>query len=347
MTLQCAAGDEVDRDYWVDYVRGFAALAVAFFHFNEVRPEIGVYSVLTSYGWLGVPAFFILSGYCINLAAQRTDNAGEFFIHRLFRIFPPYYFSLLVVLIVVAARVLATGTNDITQLPKTFEDVLSTVVLFLSPASNVEGINWVYWTLVYELAFYIVFAIALIRSQLTFPIVGGITICSIITEFAQLPGLFFLDHWGLFALGLGLSHLKQGQRIKASFVILGAGISIFVNQKMSEQITALLVAIFAVGVMMNLLTSKRLILPTGKFFGDISYSIYLLHVPIGVYALPMLVRPLRLDREVGLINAIAVDLSLIAGVSVVAYLSYLFVERPSIKLGRRFGARIHRRLRLA
>src|SRR5262249_54371182 len=48
--------------------------------------------------WLGVPLFFVISGYCISAtvdAAQRKGHGPtQYFIRRLRRIFPPYWIFL-------------------------------------------------------------------------------------------------------------------------------------------------------------------------------------------------------------------------------------------------------------
>lgn len=105
-----------EREYWIDYARGLAALAVEIFHANEVRDDIGLYSSVVHYGRLGVPVFFFLSGYCIQVSMETSRSAQAFLLRRLLRIYLPYWASLLVVLAVIAIRLVHTGTNDIAVL---------------------------------------------------------------------------------------------------------------------------------------------------------------------------------------------------------------------------------------
>src|SRR5262245_59812438 len=45
--------------------------------------------------WLGVPMFFVISGYCISAAVdsyrRRGSSVGTYFVRRFKRIFPPYW----------------------------------------------------------------------------------------------------------------------------------------------------------------------------------------------------------------------------------------------------------------
>ena len=101
------------RNAWLDKLRGAAALMVVFFHLNAEAGFSGnVWREIAAYGNRGVEIFFLLSGFCIYAAAQRANGVGEFAWHRWWRVFPPYYFSLLVVIGVAVARKLTVGVND-------------------------------------------------------------------------------------------------------------------------------------------------------------------------------------------------------------------------------------------
>jgi peptidoglycan/LPS O-acetylase OafA/YrhL len=77
-----------------DVLRAFAVLGVMFFH-------LGWSSF--SYGWLGVPFFFVLSGFLITgiLLDNRNSGSGSYFFtfytRRCLRIFPLYYLYIAVV----------------------------------------------------------------------------------------------------------------------------------------------------------------------------------------------------------------------------------------------------------
>src|SRR4051794_24338586 len=93
----------------VDFLRGFAALAVVFHHalFYDAPPSNPpgyfrvAYSIL-HHGQLGVPLFFVISGFCIHLNwARRYAESGQqgldflrFWKRRFHRLYPPYFIAL-------------------------------------------------------------------------------------------------------------------------------------------------------------------------------------------------------------------------------------------------------------
>ncbi|MCF3648664.1 acyltransferase family protein [Synoicihabitans lomoniglobus] len=145
------------RTLTIDGLRGLGAVMVVIFHINEgpLNPA-DTYHNVVKLGWLGVPVFFVVSGFCISNATN-TCAGLAFFARRFLRIYPPYWVSLLVVLAVVAVRVFQIGTNDVTALPHDLKSVLYTALAFVGDVSGVTSMNWVYWSLGYELAFYLHF----------------------------------------------------------------------------------------------------------------------------------------------------------------------------------------------
>src|SRR4249919_3000902 len=85
-------------------LRGLAALWVFAHHFapsdawKRAFPRL---QVLAEIGDLGVPMFFVISGYCIAAAARTSiqyDQSTRYFLYRrVRRIYPPYWFSILLV----------------------------------------------------------------------------------------------------------------------------------------------------------------------------------------------------------------------------------------------------------
>src|SRR5437867_496366 len=104
--------------YWsLDIWRGFACLAVVVYHscfyFQAERPDVNheIKEILNRF-WAGVPAFFVISGYCIAATAdstRRRGSASQYFRRRLRRIFPPYWACLLLALVGVELTTWAIG----------------------------------------------------------------------------------------------------------------------------------------------------------------------------------------------------------------------------------------------
>jgi peptidoglycan/LPS O-acetylase OafA/YrhL len=191
-----------------DVVRGLAALWVFSYHYRPSRDGIWL---LASVGDLGVPAFFVVSGYCILGAAQRTGSALTFLKRRLRRIYPTFWASLPVVM----AVPLLNGSVPLWY-SYTWKDwllILSLGRVFVGHGQPLYttflNVNAVYWSLAIEVQFYlVVFAALLWRRHF-----NRILICTTLAGFAALaiPTVrdsgFFISYWPAFAAGMGLKLL--------------------------------------------------------------------------------------------------------------------------------------------
>src|SRR5215218_1506288 len=96
----------------VDALRGIAALGVVVYHAVEQGKQalpnnllaypLRLVQFISSFGYVGVFLFFVISGFCIHLQWARTRAAGEepdvrfapFWKRRLRRLYPPYLIAL-------------------------------------------------------------------------------------------------------------------------------------------------------------------------------------------------------------------------------------------------------------
>jgi peptidoglycan/LPS O-acetylase OafA/YrhL len=109
-----------DRFAFVDALRGIAALAVAVFHLSGGASK-QFFSRLPGWvtagiewgGHLGVVVFFVISGfvmaYSLKEARPTVAFLSRFLVRRLVRLAPPYWASILLILIVPQFVSLATG----------------------------------------------------------------------------------------------------------------------------------------------------------------------------------------------------------------------------------------------
>ena len=104
---------------------------------------------MTRLGFLGVPAFFIISGYMI-FESSRKRSAEEFFVFRFSRLFPAYLFSIAMTLSV-SAYGFRLKSNYLTTL-------VATLTLSQSPL-HLISLQGSYWTLWVEIRFYLLFLI--------------------------------------------------------------------------------------------------------------------------------------------------------------------------------------------
>ena len=169
-------------------LRGIAALAVLLFHWQQFFPAGAMWlkahsvsdtvldpSIYLGFGWLGVPLFFILSGYLLGAQVTQSELSGafvsRFWARRFLRIYPAVWAELLLLLLVSAWFPDFISNAGMESLHLQF-------LLWINlPPAMATPINLVWWTLPVELCFY-----------LTLPLLGYLA--------------RFLGAWGLLVLGL-------------------------------------------------------------------------------------------------------------------------------------------------
>ena len=318
--------NQSDRFGTIDALRGGAAVAVTLFHFNESYPDLNnLYNQVLKHGWLGVPIFFVVSGFCIAASCSK-DRTTSFFIRRFLRIYPPYWASMIIVFAVVALRLMTDGVNDVTPLPKDLTAWFYTFAALTKPASSVAGINWVYWSLGYEVAFYLIVGLLAIGRRIM-PLVA-------VSLVAFLLPLFPFDLWNLFAMGISSWWIVQGhyrQGLPLLIVsILFVATQLSIDQTIAASITFLL-------IVFPIKKGGGLLLAPFRSAGTWSYSLYLIHVPIGCYLLPRYLP--FLNRRTSTLEVVLSNGFELAVCMFCAYLVYLFVERPSHEFARNISSR--------
>ncbi len=309
----------------LDALRGVAALAVCAFHFtngNETFLPEGALKFAGSFGWLGVEMFFVISGFIIPYALQRsgyrTANYGTFILKRIIRLDPPYLVGLAMIM---ALGYLSSAAPGFKGAP--FEPSFIQVALHLGYVNFLFGYPWlnpVFWTLAIELQYYLLIgllfsAVAHRSLAVRAGLFGSLAACALLV-----PGGQFIFHWlFLFMLGMAAFQLRVGLVARGPFIAwvsllgLGAWHIHGVPVAVTGVATALLLGLFEGEVKGPLV-----------WFGHISYSLYLVHVPIGG-------RVVNLgQRYVQTMPAKLAVLTLALATSVgVAWLLWRYVERPA------------------
>ncbi len=328
-----------DRQTRLDALRGLAALAVVLHHlfapweWHGSHPILKTLDAFAAWGWLGVPVFFVLSGRCVGQAWLNTPGAAHFTLRRMRRIYPAYLASLAVCLGVILLRHLITGTNDYAPLPRDLPSILAHLSLAIHPATSVPGLNWVYWSLACEMAYYLVLAGLLFtpsylgRASAWVMLNLGFSLLSLMGWGVPRTPFFFLEHWGLFALGVSLALRAAGHRLALPSLIVSA------------LYFSILTARGEAGPhhWVGVLTALILLLP-GFWWnpapdhvlvrvGIASYSLYLIHVPVGVFMVFLPAARLLGSNLMGMLAALSLGFaaSLAAG-----FAFFYLVERPCL-----------------
>jgi peptidoglycan/LPS O-acetylase OafA/YrhL len=342
----------------LEIARGCSALWVFLYHMR-FNLDPGLFRRFADCGMLGVPAFFVISGYCMMASSRSTiakgQTAGSFLRRRLRRIFPPFWASIAVCLVApffgIAIYWLRGGTLHLPNLPWYKFSMLD----WLGLASLTKGlattgathkpwaaVNSVYWSLAIEVQFYLVMAVAVLwrrgsAAVLTVATIGGVWWWR---RGPFLSGLF-MQYWAMFAFGLLLyTVLDKGFRparlfgrwsAPASILLMAALIAAtlaFTVCYPSETLERQTLFAFCCGVILwaasgvePLVQRDRLATRAMTGLGKMSYSVYLTHVPL-VSLVTAAIR-VWLPRPGTLYSLLC-----IAGTLPLAYFFYHFFEKP-------------------
>jgi len=211
----------------IDALRGLAALGVVFYHvIHQTKDPIpsGVLKwpalliqFLSSYGYIGVFLFFVISGFCIHLqwvksrANEGTGRVrfGAFWKRRIRRLYPPYVIAFALYLLVAAL------TTGLVLSRSFFYDIgMHLLMLHNLDPKTCYSINGVFWTLAVEEQLYLAYFLLLfLRTRWGWAVTLTVCLLSRVIWFAFAQGLFSFTgfsipvaegaavHWFTWALG--------------------------------------------------------------------------------------------------------------------------------------------------
>ena len=309
----------------IDQLRGIAAIMVTWFHMTNMYPE-GIVKLSGHYGWLGLEIFFVISGFIIPYAMFRNGYSikkdyGRFLLKRIIRIEPPYIMAVLFTLGLLYLSSMAPGFQGNNP-----DISLKHVFLHFGYLNGIFGYSWfnpVFWTLAIEFQFYlfISFLFPLMSSKNTF--IRSISfsfICALSLIFPQ--EIFVLHYMCLFAFGIVtfqiLCKIISMQQYFVMLIIAG----IFSYFSLGMLITSV-----AIGTSLVILFFKTKEFRVLSFLGAISYSLYLVHIPIGGRIVNIGKRFADSDVEFFFISLLATAISIVC-----AYYFYKIIEKPAMKL---------------
>lgn len=337
----------------LDFLRGIASFGVCWFHlttFHYTSPDGPFYHLVRSsgaYGWLGVEVFFVISGFVIPYSLYRAryelKNYTTFILKRVIRLDPPYLVSLVLILVLAYAYGLYTGKAAVVEGAPISVTRVALHLGYLNMFFSQPWLNPAFWTLAIEFQYYLIMGLVfpLVRSRSRWVRIAFL-ICFALPAFFDRPTLMtggvpysrFIFQFGfLFVMGIASFQrwVELIGRWEYAISICLATVGAFFTSGLAPALAGL----FAI-VCINLYNHRNFI---SAFFGNISYSLYLLHWPLGHLTLSVIG-----NKFVGAQTDIAKTgmLILTLGVCLMSsYLLYRLVERPAqqwssrIKYGRR------------
>ncbi|MGP3146745.1 acyltransferase family protein [Serratia bockelmannii] len=301
-------------------LRGIAALLVLLFHYRfylrgDDESGTTIWDALFSWGNIGVDIFFIISGFIMVYTTQHymqgCSSAKRFLLNRAIRIIPLYYFGLLVAF-------LLGGAMSTFHYPEKVQNLLSALTFTVYKTSvtphyiDAGGMYNIRWTLNYEIYFYLAFALCLMMKYriLTLICWGGL-MTYVIPAFAgfqptlsvqgydfQTPTIAFITNpllleflIGVFAGYVYLQLKRCVVSVKLPLIsnVIAIGLLCYIVFGVySGNIRALnLESTIVLGFWVLFFTLGEQVLQAYipqvlKYVGNISFSLYLLHNPIGM-----------------------------------------------------------------
>ncbi|MFB4308730.1 acyltransferase family protein [Actinomadura sp. GTD37] len=329
----------------LDLLRFIAVAAVVTHHFAGVRSTVWagrdaqkIYPELAPvahFGYLGVQLAFMISGFVILMAAW-DRRAGDFAVARVVRIYPAYWFSVVLslVLFLVCGAAVPYGDGDgpvLRFLPN---------LTMLQDGMHVASLEVVYWVLWVELHFYVLITL-LSRAGITYGRCVTFMVSWLLAgAYAKEGGsellqrLFFPETAPYFIAGMAFFLIYKFGSNTALWLIIAACFALSVHYLVDDisplnawegvheiVIPAVLAAFFALMALVALRKLSWLGWRGFTLLGAVAYPLYLMHETVARAIVKVFFPHPILDR-LTILPVITVS------VLVAALLVHWLVERP-------------------
>lgn len=316
----------------LDALRLGAALMVVAYHLigdktgawqQPTENIFGSAYTASTYGFLGVQLFFVISGFVICMSAWGR-SVGDFFVSRVVRLYPAYWLA-----VVLAAGVLVLGSGASTKI----RDVLANLTM-MQEFLGVRNLDQSYWTLAVEMIFYIFFAIVVARGLTYRRVVAFCAIWTVVALIAPKFGSPWLgtvvvaQHSAYFVAGIALYLIfRFGQNlllwsivglswlialVKLPGLAMARGVSFPVSAAI---VTLFFVVMAAVALGWFSWVTARWVTTAGA----LTYPLYLIHQTTGLAII---------ERTHAYVSPWVLIAGLTVGLLALAWLIHRLVERP-------------------
>jgi peptidoglycan/LPS O-acetylase OafA/YrhL len=338
VTLQVLKRTPKARFAFIDGLRGIAAIAVVLFH-AQAGDHIDLFPKSLqgafSYGELGVSIFFVISGFVITHSLRDLETTplgiSRFVLRRSMRLDPPYWVAIFVTISfsVISSKIVHSHiVSDYSG-----AQILAHV-FYLQEFMGYPEISSVFWTLCYEIQFYIVFSFLLCSNSKV--LITAVYIASIGWPAHWVPEVrgLFANLFYQFLLGAGAYWAWIYPKSRAWFLLYLAivlGISWSNGNKFGLMSSLTALVILAVALRGELTARLKSFL--WQRLGLISYSLYLIHNPVS--GASFRVWYILFGRSpTSEVSGLAIT---VIACLCVAALMYYTVERPCISLSKAWG----------
>ena len=298
--------------------------------------------------------FFVLSGYVLTLSLRRQNTIESsvvaisgYAIRRLFRLLPPMWASIFVMWIVLSSFPQPASDSAFSLwFTSVFPASLAPVDVFQNLGLVAFRANPVTWTMYIEIigSAFIPFSLAVCaycRLRRSFWILVALAIVTIISYPKNATGALSQTSLALiylvcFQTGIALSLFSKKSAAPFLYCVIAVGIFILEPLLSPPKYLSILMLTMASAALVNgvtkgqfeaLLTSQPF-----RFLGKVSYSLYLLHLPV-LYVTGLIAVKIGFAGP-GIVPTLLVFLVAIPLSVLVAWIGYETIERGSIAVGR-------------
>lgn len=346
----------IKRFYWIDFLRGLAAVSVLLWHYQHffyveagkstltdrtAQPFYDQLSFFYQQGGHAVQLFWVISGFVftkVYLSESDNISARKFVVHRISRLYPLHIITLCVVAFLQFVSFKLFSHYQIYPFNDAYHFLLN--ILLASDWGLQKGFsfNAPIWSVSVEVIIYFIFFLFLkfkqadIRYSIILCLLFFITSRSAGHAFSQC-GMFFFGGGIVFQIWKGFGIINKYSTLIIGLICFSLSY-LFLNlltrfgNISSGDVDLLLKCTFLVFVFagFDFLDEKSGIGRRIGLFGDLTYGSYLWHVPIQITAL-ILIEYVGIDREILSYNACLIIF--VVGVFFSAYLSLVLIEQPS------------------
>jgi peptidoglycan/LPS O-acetylase OafA/YrhL len=362
----------------LDAMRGLAALTVVTYHFRHFGGDTHAYPLAQTmvggfvfeHGWAFVDFFFVLSGvvmtyrYLEPIADHKIDGR-EFFVLRMSRLYPLHIVTLLVCAGIEWTCLALHKPEIIYNHNNLYDFFLHVFYLNSGGFEEAFSYNNPSWSVAVEVVAYMLFflyasrarsgyvaaslctiavGIAIMRMGWMYPLLNGYVARGAIGFFVG--SMLFLGVRALKRLGYGRTFARVAFAVAiAVFAITYAvGFDEYVGGTTLPLLLVIFPLVILVGLEIRPLAAVLSLRPL-TFLGDVSYSVYLVHVPLQMSMLYYL----REHHVEAPVKSGAFLAEFLGAVLILAYVVHRFFELPARRWVRaRFGrpAKVERRAAL-
>lgn len=262
---------------FLDVLRGIAAMAVVLYHLGNHLPVLTesfywtTHSVL-NFGAFGIMLFFLVSGFIIPASLERHGSVSEFWVSRVFRLGPLFWFVSLVVLALGTAKLMPISKHVFLN----WDAALFGNLTILARHVGAPFLIGPAWTLPYELCFYglttVIFMTRLRKASVAIALAAvGVSILA----FDTFVGPASLTPW---TTGIPGYH-GNPLRVAGLAIVFGAAAALLSRSRMGA-VYALVVGVGVIPILLNRPDPLHLaaIYLTIMFTGTVIHRIWSGHV---------------------------------------------------------------------